>query len=184
MFILQWHRMPTTQETDGFQVKRPGDVNVKCTLLLMLDHQVCYTSARTLPVSWICFWHFLINPLYLSCSASSVQAGSTVGSSPGCAHADTGQHHASSLAVHQKQQAAGRSREGVHQLQPLLQTGNENARKHVLRIQFFYVVQEGLGLRRPRPTAFCGNVEISHKLIKSRVLSFRRARLKKTSPRK
>lgn len=39
----QWHRMPTTQETDGFQVKRPGDLNVKCTLLLMLDHQV--TSA-------------------------------------------------------------------------------------------------------------------------------------------
>ncbi|KAF3817355.1 hypothetical protein GH733_011755 [Mirounga leonina] len=35
----QWHRMPTTQETDGFQVKRPGDLNVKCTLLLMLDHQ-------------------------------------------------------------------------------------------------------------------------------------------------
>ncbi|XP_063156789.1 SWI/SNF-related matrix-associated actin-dependent regulator of chromatin subfamily D member 2 isoform X2 [Candoia aspera] len=34
-----WHRMSTTQETDGFQVKRPGDVNVKCTLLLMLDHQ-------------------------------------------------------------------------------------------------------------------------------------------------
>lgn len=32
--------MPTTQETDGFQVKRPGDLNVKCTLLLMLDHQV------------------------------------------------------------------------------------------------------------------------------------------------
>ncbi|MEQ2164391.1 hypothetical protein GOODEAATRI_006302 [Goodea atripinnis] len=27
------------EETDGFQVKRPGDVNVKCTLLLMLDHQ-------------------------------------------------------------------------------------------------------------------------------------------------
>uniref|UniRef100_A0AAX7URH0 DM2 domain-containing protein n=1 Tax=Astatotilapia calliptera TaxID=8154 RepID=A0AAX7URH0_ASTCA len=36
---IMWHRMPTTQETDGFQVKRPGDVNVKCTLLLMLDHQ-------------------------------------------------------------------------------------------------------------------------------------------------
>lgn len=35
--------MPTTQETDGFQVKRPGDVNVKCTLLLMLDHQVPLT---------------------------------------------------------------------------------------------------------------------------------------------
>lgn len=39
--------MPTTQETDGFQVKRPGDLNVKCTLLLMLDHQV--TDAR---VTW------------------------------------------------------------------------------------------------------------------------------------
>ncbi|XP_068852582.1 SWI/SNF-related matrix-associated actin-dependent regulator of chromatin subfamily D member 2 isoform X4 [Aphelocoma coerulescens] len=38
--LVEWHRMPTTQETDGFQVKRPGDVNVKCTLLLMLDHQI------------------------------------------------------------------------------------------------------------------------------------------------
>ncbi|XP_009333175.1 PREDICTED: SWI/SNF-related matrix-associated actin-dependent regulator of chromatin subfamily D member 2, partial [Pygoscelis adeliae] len=37
--LEDWHRLPTTQETDGFQVKRPGDVNVKCTLLLMLDHQ-------------------------------------------------------------------------------------------------------------------------------------------------
>lgn len=38
--FLQWHRTPTTQETDGFQVKRPGDVSVRCTLLLMLDYQV------------------------------------------------------------------------------------------------------------------------------------------------
>lgn len=37
--LVEWHRMASTQETDGFQVKRPGDVNVKCTLLLMLDHQ-------------------------------------------------------------------------------------------------------------------------------------------------
>ncbi|XP_075032978.1 SWI/SNF-related matrix-associated actin-dependent regulator of chromatin subfamily D member 2 isoform X3 [Mixophyes fleayi] len=37
--LVEWHRMATTQETDGFQVKRPGDMNVKCTLLLMLDHQ-------------------------------------------------------------------------------------------------------------------------------------------------
>ncbi|XP_077407002.1 SWI/SNF-related matrix-associated actin-dependent regulator of chromatin subfamily D member 2 [Vanacampus margaritifer] len=37
--LVEWHRMPTTQETDGFQVKRPGDLNVKCTLLLMLDYQ-------------------------------------------------------------------------------------------------------------------------------------------------
>lgn len=36
----QWHRTPTTQETDGFQVKRPGDLSVRCTLLLMLDYQV------------------------------------------------------------------------------------------------------------------------------------------------
>uniref|UniRef100_A0A8C1U7L3 SWI/SNF related, matrix associated, actin dependent regulator of chromatin, subfamily d, member 3b n=1 Tax=Cyprinus carpio TaxID=7962 RepID=A0A8C1U7L3_CYPCA len=37
--LVEWHRTPTTQETDGFQVKRPGDVNVRCTLLLMLDYQ-------------------------------------------------------------------------------------------------------------------------------------------------
>ncbi|KAK7821872.1 hypothetical protein U0070_004836 [Myodes glareolus] len=36
----QWHRTPTTQETDGFQVKRPGDLSVRCTLLLMLDYQL------------------------------------------------------------------------------------------------------------------------------------------------
>uniref|UniRef100_A0A4W4G2R8 DM2 domain-containing protein n=1 Tax=Electrophorus electricus TaxID=8005 RepID=A0A4W4G2R8_ELEEL len=39
LLYKQWHRTPTTQETDGFQVKRPGDVNVRCTLLLMLDYQ-------------------------------------------------------------------------------------------------------------------------------------------------
>lgn len=39
-FRFQWHRTATTQETDGFQVKRPGDVSVRCTLLLMLDYQV------------------------------------------------------------------------------------------------------------------------------------------------
>ncbi|XP_016401430.1 SWI/SNF-related matrix-associated actin-dependent regulator of chromatin subfamily D member 2-like [Sinocyclocheilus rhinocerous] len=44
--LVEWHRMPTTQETDGFQVKRPGDVNVKCTLLLMLDHQVYHTHTH------------------------------------------------------------------------------------------------------------------------------------------
>ena len=37
---VQWHRTASTQETDGFQVKRPGDQNVKCTVLLMLDYQV------------------------------------------------------------------------------------------------------------------------------------------------
>ncbi|KAF3815670.1 hypothetical protein GH733_016363 [Mirounga leonina] len=38
--LVEWHRTPTTQETDGFQVKRPGDLSVRCTLLLMLDYQV------------------------------------------------------------------------------------------------------------------------------------------------
>lgn len=56
--LSQWHRLPTTQETDGFQVKRPGDVNVKCTLLLMLDHQVgaggCVGAASPLPqLAWL-----------------------------------------------------------------------------------------------------------------------------------
>ncbi|XP_046552101.1 SWI/SNF-related matrix-associated actin-dependent regulator of chromatin subfamily D member 1-like isoform X2 [Haliotis rubra] len=37
--LVEWHRTPNTQETDGFQVKRPGDQNVKCTVLLMLDYQ-------------------------------------------------------------------------------------------------------------------------------------------------
>ncbi|KAJ1160470.1 hypothetical protein NDU88_000972 [Pleurodeles waltl] len=37
--LVEWHRTSTTQETDGFQVKRPGDVNVRCTVLLMLDYQ-------------------------------------------------------------------------------------------------------------------------------------------------
>lgn len=37
--LVEWHRTPSTKETDGFQVKRPGDQNVKCTILLLMDHQ-------------------------------------------------------------------------------------------------------------------------------------------------
>ncbi|CAH8611975.1 unnamed protein product [Heterobilharzia americana] len=37
--LVEWHRTATTAETDGFQVKRRGDSNVRCTVLLMLDHQ-------------------------------------------------------------------------------------------------------------------------------------------------
>lgn len=37
--LVEWHRTLTTQETDGFQVKRPGDKNVQCTILLLLDYQ-------------------------------------------------------------------------------------------------------------------------------------------------
>ncbi|NXD17404.1 SMRD1 regulator, partial [Nothocercus nigrocapillus] len=44
--LVEWHRTATTQETDGFQVKRPGDVNVRCTVLLMLDYQVSSSGAR------------------------------------------------------------------------------------------------------------------------------------------
>lgn len=36
--LVEWHRVAATQETDGFQVKRPGDKNVKCTILLLLDY--------------------------------------------------------------------------------------------------------------------------------------------------
>lgn len=37
--LVEWHRTQQTNETDGFQVKRPGDRNVKCTILLLLDYQ-------------------------------------------------------------------------------------------------------------------------------------------------
>jgi len=37
--LVEWRRIATTQETDGFQVKRPGDKNVRCTILLLLDYQ-------------------------------------------------------------------------------------------------------------------------------------------------
>lgn len=37
--LVEWHRTHTTMETDGFQVKRPGDRNVRCTILLLLDYQ-------------------------------------------------------------------------------------------------------------------------------------------------
>lgn len=37
--LVEWHRTPQTTETDGFQVKRPGDKNVRCTILLLLDYQ-------------------------------------------------------------------------------------------------------------------------------------------------
>lgn len=137
--MVQWHRMPTTQETDGFQVKRPGDVNVKCTLLLMLDHQVppscaqLWSSVRLANVFSSRDISCLISSsssatfpvLFFFAPAPSVQAGPTAGPSAGRAHADTSQHHAGSLALHQEQQAAGLSREGVHQLQPLLQTGSQ-----------------------------------------------------------
>lgn len=38
--LVEWHRSASTSnETDGFQVKRPGDRPVKCTILMQLEHQ-------------------------------------------------------------------------------------------------------------------------------------------------
>lgn len=137
--------MPTTQETDGFQVKRPGDVNVKCTLLLMLDHQVppiCsvnHLAHSRMPgcYDFLTFFnhHFFCPNVFFP--APSVQTGPPSGSSAWCAHTDAGQYHASPLALHQEQQAAGLSREGVHQLQPLFQTGDGMVfRLHISRCCF------------------------------------------------
>ncbi|CAF3358702.1 unnamed protein product [Rotaria socialis] len=36
--LVEWHRTNATAETDGFQVRRPGEQNVKCTILMVLDH--------------------------------------------------------------------------------------------------------------------------------------------------
>ncbi|CAF2501185.1 unnamed protein product [Rotaria sp. Silwood2] len=36
--LVEWHRTNATAETDGFQVRRAGDQNVKCTILMVLDH--------------------------------------------------------------------------------------------------------------------------------------------------
>lgn len=44
--LVEWHRTLTTQETDGFQVKRPGDKNVRCTILLLLDYQPLQVSYK------------------------------------------------------------------------------------------------------------------------------------------
>lgn len=37
--LVEWHRTQSTSETDGFQVKRNGDRDVKCTILLVLNHE-------------------------------------------------------------------------------------------------------------------------------------------------
>ena len=38
--LVEWHRSANTEETDGYQVKRPCEesVDCKCTILLVLDH--------------------------------------------------------------------------------------------------------------------------------------------------
>ena len=62
--LVEWHRTQTTQETDGFQVKRPGDKNVRCTIMLLLDYQplqfkldqrLARLLGRVLPNTQFCF---------------------------------------------------------------------------------------------------------------------------------
>lgn len=36
--LVEWHREKQNNETDGFQVKRPGDKDVRCTMLFMMHH--------------------------------------------------------------------------------------------------------------------------------------------------
>lgn len=37
--LIEWNRTSTFTETDGFQVRRAGDLSVKCTILFQLEHQ-------------------------------------------------------------------------------------------------------------------------------------------------
>lgn len=37
--LIEWNRTPTITETDGFQVRRAGDLPVKCTILFQPEHQ-------------------------------------------------------------------------------------------------------------------------------------------------
>ncbi|OTF79803.1 SWI/SNF-related subfamily D member 1-like protein, partial [Euroglyphus maynei] len=69
--LVEWHRSVNTTETDGFQVKRPGDRNVRCTILFMLDYQPMQYKldprlsrllgiyANTRPVIIQAFWQYV-----------------------------------------------------------------------------------------------------------------------------
>lgn len=121
----QWHRTPTTQETDGFQVKRPGDLSVRCTLLLMLDYQVGFTPSlqaihraclltfsrstwpRTLtstPEPYFSLQSHLPGDLFL---ASPVQTGPPLSQAAGIAYTEPLSHCPGTVAVCEDQQATG-----------------------------------------------------------------------------
>lgn len=71
--LVEWHRTTSTAETDGFQVKRPGDKNVRCTILLLLDYQppqfkleprlarLLGMHTNTRPVIINAFWQYVKN---------------------------------------------------------------------------------------------------------------------------
>lgn len=40
--LIEWKRTPNITETDGFQLRRPGDLPVKCIILFQLEHQPRY----------------------------------------------------------------------------------------------------------------------------------------------
>uniref|UniRef100_H2ZB17 Uncharacterized protein n=1 Tax=Ciona savignyi TaxID=51511 RepID=H2ZB17_CIOSA len=46
--LVEWHRTASTQETDGFQVKRQGDKNVRCTMLFMAELHSTAVQAGTI----------------------------------------------------------------------------------------------------------------------------------------
>lgn len=58
--LVEWHRTLTTQETDGFQVKRPGDKNVQCTILLLLDYQPLQVTFFIFFLFVLCLLDYLI----------------------------------------------------------------------------------------------------------------------------
>lgn len=58
--LVEWHRTLTTQETDGFQVKRPGDKNVQCTILLLLDYQPLQVTFFIFFLFILCLLDYLI----------------------------------------------------------------------------------------------------------------------------
>ncbi|EFP01385.1 hypothetical protein CRE_24020 [Caenorhabditis remanei] len=69
--LVEWHRTPQTNETDGFQVKRAGDRPVKCRILLLLDNiplkfklhprlaKVLGIAADTRPKIIEALWHYI-----------------------------------------------------------------------------------------------------------------------------
>lgn len=171
---VQWHRTPTTQETDGFQVKRPGDLSVRCTLLLMLDYQVraCLPPAPDGTRGPRPPMPFLLGkdkgphspphpPFPDACSqgachhmphphavprclapspfhslphfhghlfpASPVQTGSPPGPAAGAAHTEPLGHRPGPVAVCEDEQAAGLTRQGIHQRGQVLPAGSLNA---------------------------------------------------------
>lgn len=71
--LIEWNRSPLISETDGFQVRRAGDLPVKCTILFQLEHQPPYFKidkrlarllnkhSDTRPAIMIALWQYIKN---------------------------------------------------------------------------------------------------------------------------